>query len=92
MPKEGAYFKFQHVRELYDSTTDNLIKYELLENKISNKERDTLIQLLKEREWEYKITTDSDVLISMKFLTNLDNLLFLDADLCNRLGKDTVSH
>ena len=85
-PEEDYYIKFRHVEEINDE--DNiLVGYKLLDDKLSEQERDTLIQILEEEHRLYKVTYDGDVLIAKITLGDLDGLNGLDGKLFRRMHK-----
>lgn len=85
LPKEGMYFKFAHVKEIIDSATGITIKYELLNNPITTVEKNTLVKLLDDLNWKYKVTTDSNVLIQATHLGDIAGLNYLDGELDRKL-------
>jgi hypothetical protein len=87
LPKRDTYFKFSHVKEIVDSVNGNLIRYELLEDSITNSERDTLLKLLNELHWKYSLSTGGEVFIQVVSLGDIEGLSYLNGELDRRLKR-----
>lgn len=86
LPENTLYFKFSHIKEIVNS--DNVtLRYELVDDSISSPERDTLMQILKELHYKYKISTEGDVLIQKLAIASLDNLNYVNGLLERRMNS-----
>gem|GEM_PF-4872181 len=81
LPKEDMYFLFKYTKEIIDSSNNVTIKYELSDFSKNEREKDTLVSILKKFGWIYKVTTDNQVFISISALNDMDNLYFLNNEL-----------
>lgn len=90
LPDESLYFKFRHVEEVLDSNDlGHVIDYKLLSDSVSSTERNTLIEILNEFGWKYKLSEDSEVLIWKISIQDLENLNYLDGELEKRAKGNT---
>lgn len=88
LPESEMYFRFRHVKEVYSKEdSGRTVSFELLDMPITSQEKDSLVVILNELGWQYKVAEDNEVLISKVSIGNLYNLSVLDDKLKGRIGK-----
>ena len=88
LPDSEFYFLFSHVTEVYSSEDSRrLSSFKLHEAFLTQEEKDTLVVILNEFGWQYKVTTENDVLIRKSSVGDLYNLSELDNQLKIRMAK-----
>jgi hypothetical protein len=88
LPDELCYYKFVHVKELYDSiNTEKFIGYKVINTSLSVEERDTLLQILREQHKDFIIGENGDVLISKATIMDMTNMSAIDGLLDDRIQK-----
>lgn len=87
-PKQSCYFLYRPIKEIYDSTKDILVGYEIIDKKPSIAEQDSIISILKEFNWQFKLTENRELLISIYSMKNMDDLYLLQSELDKRVNRN----
>ncbi|RAJ75616.1 hypothetical protein CLV59_109230 [Chitinophaga dinghuensis] len=93
IPDNLCYYKFTHVKEIYDSQDpEHFLSYRYDNMKLSKVEMDTLVAILEELNVEYLVTDGGDVLIKKTDIEDADGkadgqmFYYIDGLLIRRTG------
>lgn len=87
LPKDDLYCTFKHVKEVINEKSGATTGYQLRPDPILQYERDTLINILKELHWNYKVTTEGELLIQQVSIGDMVGMSYLDGELTRRTSK-----
>ena len=75
-----SYWLYSPIIQVVDKNTEEY-EFRFSVNRLTKTETDTLIMILERKEYDYKITLDSQVMISKISAPTIDNLSFIESEL-----------
>ena len=75
-----SYWLYSPIIQVVDRSTENY-EFRFSGNKLNNKEVNALLIVLKRKNYDYKITLDSQIMVSKVSAPNIQNLSFIESEL-----------
>lgn len=75
-----SYWLYSSIIQVVDKNNEEY-EFKFSANKLTKRETDTLIMILERKKYNYKVTIDSQVMISKISAPTIDNLSFIESEL-----------
>ena len=84
-----SYWLYSRIIQVVDKNNED-VEFEFSNVNLTNKEADALIIVLQRKQYTYKVTLDSQIMISKRSASNIANLVIIESEL-RQVLHDTSS-